>query len=359
MAIVFAFMIPVDGWLTKLSAPIVVYRDADTQRLRPVWDILAEEFAYAFALLTLVILAWDRARRRRDRGDRTRPLAARRVGFVRRHGGRQLRHAPVGHARLRDGLAPQPPRAGRRPVRAQRPVPAVLLGGRRRPLRLATVGPRVDALFWVGVGVTAYGAAYLFVHEVYIHRRLPLPLPSGRYLEWLRDAHRSTTATGGEPYGMLLPLVPARRPGGRPASRRGRARPGQPVAASTRSAPQPVVALDRDERQVDREAVGDHHDHGRPTGSTARTAGRPPRPASGRARPGGSRRRTARGRRARRPATPLADAAGEQRAGLGEAVLPAPDAEHPLVEPPARSKRRRAEQPAVASRRAAGSRWTA
>lgn len=66
MGIVFAFMVPVDGWLTKLSAPIVVYRDADTSGLRPVWDILAEEFAYAFALLTLVMLVWDRAGRREE-----------------------------------------------------------------------------------------------------------------------------------------------------------------------------------------------------------------------------------------------------------------------------------------------------
>lgn len=63
MLIVYGFMIPVDGWLTKLSAPIVTYREADTSRLRPVWDILAEEYLYAFALLTLVILAWDRAGR--------------------------------------------------------------------------------------------------------------------------------------------------------------------------------------------------------------------------------------------------------------------------------------------------------
>jgi lycopene cyclase domain-containing protein len=63
MAIVFAFMIPVDGWLTKLSAPIVIYREADTSGLRPVWDIPLEEFAYAFALLTLVILVWDRTAR--------------------------------------------------------------------------------------------------------------------------------------------------------------------------------------------------------------------------------------------------------------------------------------------------------
>jgi lycopene cyclase domain-containing protein len=63
MAIVYGFMVPVDGWLTKLSDPIVRYRDADTSGLRPVWDILAEEFVYAFALLTLVILVWDRAGR--------------------------------------------------------------------------------------------------------------------------------------------------------------------------------------------------------------------------------------------------------------------------------------------------------
>jgi lycopene cyclase domain-containing protein len=67
MAIVSVFMVPVDGWLTKLSAPIVVYREADTSGLRPVWDILAEEFVYAFALLTLVILAWDRAGRDEER----------------------------------------------------------------------------------------------------------------------------------------------------------------------------------------------------------------------------------------------------------------------------------------------------
>ena len=63
MAIVYTFMVPVDGWLTKLSAPIVLYRAADTSGLRPVWDILAEEFVYAFALLTLVILVWDRVGR--------------------------------------------------------------------------------------------------------------------------------------------------------------------------------------------------------------------------------------------------------------------------------------------------------
>jgi lycopene cyclase domain-containing protein len=60
MAICIGFMIPVDGWLTKHSAPIVTYRPEDTSGLHPVWDIPLEEFAYAFALLTLVMLTWDR-----------------------------------------------------------------------------------------------------------------------------------------------------------------------------------------------------------------------------------------------------------------------------------------------------------
>ena len=62
-------------------------------------------------------------------------------------------------------------------------------------------------LGWVAAGVTAYGAAYLFVHEVYIHRRVPVRLPRLRYLEWLRASHRDHHLGGGEPYGMLLPAV--------------------------------------------------------------------------------------------------------------------------------------------------------
>lgn len=60
MAICYAFMIPVDGWLTKHSAPIVLYRPSDTSGIYPIWDIPLEEYAYAFALLTAVMLTWDR-----------------------------------------------------------------------------------------------------------------------------------------------------------------------------------------------------------------------------------------------------------------------------------------------------------
>ena len=64
MLIVFGFMVVVDGWLTKLSAPIVLYRDSDVSGIRPIWDILIEEYAYAFALLTGVVLIWDRFEQR-------------------------------------------------------------------------------------------------------------------------------------------------------------------------------------------------------------------------------------------------------------------------------------------------------
>jgi lycopene cyclase domain-containing protein len=64
MAILFAFMVPVDGWLTKLSAPIVIYDADEVSGWRPVWDILGEEFAYAFAMLTLVLLCWEHGGRR-------------------------------------------------------------------------------------------------------------------------------------------------------------------------------------------------------------------------------------------------------------------------------------------------------
>lgn len=59
MGLCYAFMVPVDGWLTKHSAPIVTYRPGDTSGLSPIWDIPLEEFAYAFAMLTLVMLTWD------------------------------------------------------------------------------------------------------------------------------------------------------------------------------------------------------------------------------------------------------------------------------------------------------------
>ena len=69
--------------------------------------------------------------------------------------------------------------------------------------------PSFRPVLVVGCGVTAYGAAYAFVHDVYIHRRLPWFSARWRPLEYLKDSHRIHHLYGGEPYGMLLPVVPA------------------------------------------------------------------------------------------------------------------------------------------------------
>lgn len=67
--------------------------------------------------------------------------------------------------------------------------------------------PSLDVLFDVGVGVTLYGAAYAFVHDVYIHERLGSWVPRLAVLEWLKSSHEIHHLFGGEPYGMLFPIV--------------------------------------------------------------------------------------------------------------------------------------------------------
>jgi lycopene cyclase domain-containing protein len=59
MAIVVFFQILVDGWLTKLSAPIVLYADRHTTGIRFPWDIPIEDFLFGFALVTAVLLRWE------------------------------------------------------------------------------------------------------------------------------------------------------------------------------------------------------------------------------------------------------------------------------------------------------------
>lgn len=61
MVIMFVGQVVVDGWLTKLSAPIVLYDEERTIDVRFPWDIPVEDFLFGFALLTLVLLLWERA----------------------------------------------------------------------------------------------------------------------------------------------------------------------------------------------------------------------------------------------------------------------------------------------------------
>lgn len=58
MGIVLGFQVPVDGWLTKLSAPIVIYNEEHSSGLRFPWDIPVEDFLFGWALMTAVLLLW-------------------------------------------------------------------------------------------------------------------------------------------------------------------------------------------------------------------------------------------------------------------------------------------------------------
>lgn len=64
MVICYGFMIAVNGWLTKLSAPIVIYDANATSGWRVPWDIPVEDYLFAFTLLTLAMLCWDTAAKR-------------------------------------------------------------------------------------------------------------------------------------------------------------------------------------------------------------------------------------------------------------------------------------------------------
>ncbi|HEY5846262.1 MAG TPA: lycopene cyclase domain-containing protein [Microlunatus sp.] len=73
MAIVFGFQIPVDGWLTKLEDPIVIYNPSEMIGIRVPWDIPIEDFGFGFAMVTLAILGWrallDRQARQLSRAE--------------------------------------------------------------------------------------------------------------------------------------------------------------------------------------------------------------------------------------------------------------------------------------------------
>jgi lycopene cyclase domain-containing protein len=71
MAIVLGFQVPVDGWLTKLSDPIVLYAEEDMTGVRAPWDIPVEDFAFGFGMVTLAMLLWVRLGRREQRGEET------------------------------------------------------------------------------------------------------------------------------------------------------------------------------------------------------------------------------------------------------------------------------------------------
>ena len=69
LLIMFAFQVPVDGWLTKLSNPIVVYAPESMLGVRFPWDIPIEDFGFGFALITAGVILWEVLGRRELRAE--------------------------------------------------------------------------------------------------------------------------------------------------------------------------------------------------------------------------------------------------------------------------------------------------
>jgi beta-carotene 3-hydroxylase len=95
--------------------------------------------------------------------------------------------------------------------------PLTFAGATIAAMAAGTASPRLrESTLCIGAGVSAYGTAYLLVHDGIIHRRLGARVGAARqqgYGRWVARAHASHHAHTGEPYGMLLPLTSSRRPG--------------------------------------------------------------------------------------------------------------------------------------------------
>jgi len=74
MAIVYCFHVLVDGWLTKLSAPIVIYDEGQITGVRVPWDIPVGDYLFGFSMITVTLLLWVR---QGDQDDRVDPLDTR------------------------------------------------------------------------------------------------------------------------------------------------------------------------------------------------------------------------------------------------------------------------------------------
>lgn len=64
MGIAWFFQIFVDGWLTKLSSPIVLYAPETFSGIRVFFDSPIEDFGFGFAMVTLTLVTWEQLGRR-------------------------------------------------------------------------------------------------------------------------------------------------------------------------------------------------------------------------------------------------------------------------------------------------------
>jgi lycopene cyclase domain-containing protein len=97
MLIVVAFQVVVDGWLTKLSAPIVQYNPEHHLGLRFPWDVPVEDYLFGFAMVASTIILWERAKAAREAREALKALKAttpRRAPTARKANEDRLEHAP-------------------------------------------------------------------------------------------------------------------------------------------------------------------------------------------------------------------------------------------------------------------------
>jgi lycopene cyclase domain-containing protein len=78
LAIIVFFQVIVDGWLTKLTNPIVRYAAPHLSGWRVPWDIPVEDFLFGWAMCTLALLLWERQPDPSDREPEPQPVFRRR-----------------------------------------------------------------------------------------------------------------------------------------------------------------------------------------------------------------------------------------------------------------------------------------
>lgn len=82
--IILFFQVVVDGWLTKLTAPIVLYARAHFSGIRFPWDIPVEDYLFGWAMCTLALLLWERSSDPSDQEPEPQPVFRRKSSSLKR-----------------------------------------------------------------------------------------------------------------------------------------------------------------------------------------------------------------------------------------------------------------------------------
>ena len=70
--------------------------------------------------------------------------------------------------------------------------------------------PELKFLIPVGFGMTAYGVAYFFIHDLMVHQRARWLKINPSLFKWQYEAHQLHHRFSGAPYGFVFPVVPKR-----------------------------------------------------------------------------------------------------------------------------------------------------